>query len=169
MKHGQWSIVQQIGFAKMTSGMKNQAKLEEKRIETQRGIVNQFLKQRKIMSKNTKNTDKDTSNKKISDPLLEELLQTMLKLISQQSPISDDLLLICWKYEMSINSNEKNNRLWKVLNNIVQNVLNNSRNKRNWIWFKSYVLNSIVKLEVLYYFVLCCFACAFNVCSCCWH
>ena len=40
--------------------MKNQAKLEEKRIETKRGIVNQFLKQRGIMSNNNSDKNKIT-------------------------------------------------------------------------------------------------------------
>ena len=138
----------------MASGMKNQAKVEEIRIEMKRGIADQFLKQRRLLSK-LKDNDKQ------SDVLFEEMIETLLKLITKQLPISDDILLICWKYEMLINPNEKNNRLWKVLNNVILNVLNNSRNKRNWIWFKSYILNSIVEFYMFLFFFL------FGVCVSC--
>ena len=41
-----WGIVQEIALAKMGARMKVQAKNEETRIESKRGIVYQFLKER---------------------------------------------------------------------------------------------------------------------------
>ena len=124
MKHGQWSSVKQIALAKMGSKMKNQAKLEEKRIESKRGIAQQFLKQRKIMGFDVQD-----------DVLLEQLLLTVINLIEQRLPVSDDMLLVCWKYEMLKNGNEKKNRLWNVLKTTIKYVLDHSKNKRNWIWY----------------------------------
>ena len=126
IKHGQWSVVKQIALARMGSKMKNQAKLEEKRIESQRGIASQFLKQRQTMG-----YDID------DDVLLEQLLLTVIKLIEQMLPVSDDMLMVCWKYEMEkSNGNEKENRLWNVLKTTVEYVLDHSKNKRNWIWYE---------------------------------
>ena len=138
IKHGQWSNVQQISLAPMGSSMKNQAKNEQKRIETSRGVVDKFLKQRAVMCK-----DKE-------DLLLEELLLTVIELIKQKAPISDSMLLLSWKYETSKNSNENENRLWIVIKATLEDVLQHSKNKRKWIWFQKYIFNSIVTLHFLF-------------------
>ena len=69
--------------------------------------------------------------------------------------MTDDFLLLCWKYEMSKHPKEKENRLWKALEAAVEAVLLNSANKRNWIWFKAYLLESIIWYDnVLALFVI---------------
>ena len=142
IKLGQWSIVQQISLAKMGSGMKSKAKNEEKRIEARRGIVSQFLKQRKIML-NRDNSDRDL--------LLEELLLTMLKLIDIKAPISDDMLLLVWNYEMRKHPTKLENRLWNMLESTVKDILTKPKNKRNWVWFSKYLLNSVIWYEIIPY------------------
>ena len=157
IRYGQWSIVQQIALAKMGNKMKNQAKDEEKRIESKRGIVQQFLNERRLIvnekqsekkeTKTNKNSEKENnnSNNRFEDDLCEEMLKTLLNLISKKLPISDDMLLLCWKYEMmKTNGSEKENRLWKVLKRVIQDVLDNSKNKRIWIWFKNSIFASTV-------------------------
>ena len=84
-----------------------------------------------------------------NDSLLENLLLTVIKLIEQQLAISDDILNICWKYEMDKNPNEKENRLWNVLKNTIEYVLSNSKNKRIWIWFKSCIFSSVIWYELV--------------------
>ena len=84
-----------------------------------------------------------------NDSLLENLLLTVIKLIEQQLAISDDILNICWKYEMDKNPNEKENRLWNVLKNTIEYVLDNSKNKRIWIWFKSCIFQSVIWYELV--------------------
>ena len=69
------------------------------------------------------------------DELLEQLLLTVIKLIEQRLPLSDDMLLVCWKYEMLKNGNRNKNRLWNVLITTIKYVLDHSKNKRNWIWY----------------------------------
>ena len=98
--------------------------MKEKRIESKRGIASQFLKQRQSMGYDI---DDDT--------LLEQLLLTVIKLIEQRLPVSDDMLMVCWKYEMEKHNNEKENRLWNVIKTTVEHVLDHSKNKRNWIWY----------------------------------
>ena len=128
----------QISLAPMGSSMKNQAQNEKIRIETERGIVDQFIKMRKkINSKNNDNNDKE-------DELLEQLLLTVIELIKEQLAISDSMLLLCWKYEISKHSNINDNRLWKVIEETLNDVLKHSKNKRKWIWFQKYIFKSIV-------------------------
>ena len=84
-----------------------------------------------------------------NDSLLEGLLLTVIKLIEQKLSISDDLLLLVWKYEMIKHPNEKENRLWNVLQNMIKYVLDNSKNKRSWFWFKSCIFDSIIWYELV--------------------
>ena len=86
-----------------------------------------------------------------NDSLLEGLLLTVIKLIEQKLSISDDLLLLVWKYEMIKHPNEKENRLWNVLQNMIKYVLDNSKNKRSWFWFKSCIFDSIIWYELVHF------------------
>ena len=49
---------------------------------------------------------------------------------------------------MSKHPKEKENRLWKALEAAVEAVLINFANKRNWIWFKTYILTSVIWYEI---------------------
>ena len=189
----------------MGSRMKNQAKEEESRIESKRGFVYQFLKQRKEMleekeikkqenDKSIKNemleekekvqdgTESDAKDEKKDetkenaksetkndkremkeekengkhenekeeekgDALLQELVLTMLELIEKEAPISQDLLFLCWKYEETA----KTNRLWKALQIKIEEALDNSKNKKKWIWFKTYIFDSMVCLALCFF------------------
>ena len=190
IKAGQWGIVQNIALSQMGSKKQNKAKMEEHRIESQRAVVKNFLKERQEMltrakttittrkaegqkekpqkiqetqetgcattktniSQSTKTDDHEapvtreqTNNVTCEeDKLLEELLQTQLNLLMKKSPLSDDMLLLVWKYEMSINATGDTNRLWLSLSKIIEEVLDNASNKRDWFWFKTYILQSIV-------------------------
>ena len=181
MKMGKWSHVQQIALAKMGQRMKNQAKTEEKRIESKRGIVSQFIKLRRriVEEKSEKGKDEEYEKKKtvdekkdpneskeekkneneneneskkekkeceLNDPFLEELSNTVLKLIEMQAPISDDMLYLCWKYEGGKKKNE-DNRLWIRLKKLIGDILDDSKNKQKWIWFKQNLLSSVIWYE----------------------
>ena len=139
----------------MGADMKNKCKIEQKRIENTRGIASSFIKQRESMTtattenKQEEKIDNVDSTLLHNDIIMEELLETMLKLIKNRSPISDDLLLICWKHEMKQHPLESDNRLWKALEKSVENVLSDSNNKRNWIWLSRYILSSVVWYELV--------------------
>ena len=170
IKYGEWSIMKKLSLAKMGSRMKDKAKKEENKIETTRGIVSSFLKQRKnILDKNNEqvmpehktdektdqengNHDKDKDGKDGKDAFMEELLLTMNELISNKKPICDSMLLLCWKYEtsrMKKSKDGKENRLWKVLENTIRNVLDQgTSNRLNWVWFKKFILHSPIWYEM---------------------
>ena len=129
---------------------------KEKTQETQETVTTKTTNslQARLTSENEKTRDKTTSEQ---DKLLEELLQTQLNLLLKKLPLSDDILLLCWKYEMSINPSGDTNRLWLSLSTIIEEVLDNANNKRDWFWFKTYILQSIVEYLVCFLFcvVLC--------------
>ena len=132
----------------MGNKMKNQAKDEEKRIESKRGIVSQFLNERRLMKapQSNDNGGGGASGKdRFDDQLCEQMLQTILNLLKKKLPVSDDMMLLVWTYEMKrSNGNEKENRLWNVLKTTIEDVLDHSKNKRNWIWFKNNIFGSMV-------------------------
>ena len=196
IKAGQWGIVQNIALSQMGSRKQTKAKTEENRIESQRAIVKNFLKERQtmltrarstaIITKAEGQTEKEVEKEKLKtqetqietqgtetevitktttityenmtsenekvpekmeseqDELLENLLQTVLNLLSKKLPLSDDILLLVWKYEMSINATGDTNRLWLTLSTTIEDVLDNASNRRDWFWFKTYILQSIV-------------------------
>ena len=62
-------------------------------------------------------------------------------------------VILCWKYEQSKqNKNEKQhnkNRLWIKLEQLIDNTLDDGKNKQKWIWFKQHLLSSIIWHEIV--------------------
>ena len=107
---------------------------ERTKVEKQRGIVEKFL------------TRSKTSN------FLEGVLATVIAMIENFEPISDDILLLCWKYEISKNKSNKNydplsSKLWKVIDKAMNDVLTIPVNKRKWFWYKEYLFHSAIWYE----------------------
>ena len=169
---GQWSMAHQIATSQMGSRMRKRAIKEEEGIEMKRGIAHQFLKQRldkrrrettiktggaggagvggpRAFEKKEKDNENVNENDDTYDELLEELLLTLISLIESKLALSDDMLLICWKYEMSHKKSYKENRLWNSISKTITSVLNDSKNKRNWLWFEKYILSSVIWYELV--------------------
>ena len=154
-KHGNWMIVKQILMSKMGNKMKEKAKNDETMIKSQYGIVNQFLKRRKAirmnrmnkMNNNNDNNDNKDNNNNDSknDILMEEMVITMIDLIETQCAISDDMLLLTFKYETEqCNKIESKHRIWNVIKKVMAQVLDSNNKHKNWNWFHIYLLKSRV-------------------------
>ena len=149
LKFGRWSIYQKILFSKMGTKMKEQLETTRAKLESKDAIVHQFLSLRSLemLSKNDENNDSNVSN---VDLAMESILETVINLINERLPISDDLLLVCWKYElMKLSKNDENfnplnTRLWIAISNVLNNVLELPLNKKDYIWFSSYLLHSSI-------------------------
>ena len=74
----------------MGDKMKEKADTERFKIEKQNGNIRQFLNQMK------KNSDNNGNNTEAMQLLLSNLIQ----LIEQRLPLSDDLLLLCFRWEL---------------------------------------------------------------------
>lgn len=162
--------------------MKQQLEDKQSRIDLQRGMAHQFLEHRRNVQKkkakqakeakkgNTQNSannsDDETKednyttqsslnvfNDNIGDAAMESILQTVIDLINLRAPLSDDLLLLCWKYEMtsnkqhSFNFDPLNTRLWRTIEGVLTQILEVPVNKTDFIWFKSYLFDSAVKFN----------------------
>lgn len=101
--------------------------------------------------------------------IMDNVVKKMVNLINKQLPISDDLLLACWKFEemkkndkKDTNNNDSksiyitdkkqeeeentsNNRIWECLKKQIINVLKEPKNKFQWYWLELYILDSVVK------------------------
>ena len=138
MQHGNWIIVKTISLAKMGSKIKDMVKKIEKKIDLQRGIVEHILNH-------------------FNEKLMNEIVIQMVELIHKQLPISDDLLLACWKFETqnknkSNNKNQKN-RIWLAIKEKIRHVLDVShktdQNKIGKYWFDLYIAQSSIWYEVV--------------------
>ena len=137
MKLGRWRFVKQCLLPQMGDKMQVKAKNEEDRIELKRGIQFQFLKQRKqLWMKKMQN-----KNEQLDDPLMEGMVTTMIELIRNEKPFSDDNLLLCWKYECdkllmksnnskSVRINGADHRLWTAIQTSVGSILIKNKNTK---------------------------------------
>ena len=162
IEKGHWGIVALIVMAKMGSKMKEKAKKEKGQIKSQQGMVHQFLRERKDMTEKTgKGNEKGKQNKKekekekqstdateYEDSLMEEMTATLIRLIRSEKSISDDMLVLCWKYEsVKCQNIESKHRLWNVIQEKMTQVLDSDIKQTNWQWFDIYLLNSNIWYE----------------------
>ena len=120
--------------------LKMKAQRERGVLQSKRGIVHQFLVQR-------------NNNVAFEDSALESILETMIVLISNRLAISDDMLLLCWRYELSkerkrnLNGecNPLKTRLWKAIESCLAQVLKIPPNKKDLAWFQTYLFDSAVE------------------------
>ena len=137
----QWAVYRKLLFGKMGNKMKNKAKNEEKRISIKEGISDVFLNN--IVDKNSN--------------VLEDIVTEMINLIKAKKPMSDDLLLIAWKYEENriasaakdsniyiVPQENKVNRIQKALMDQLTQALSKKIKKRDFLWFKYYLFDSVV-------------------------
>ena len=99
-KYGRWEIFEKMLFAKMGDKMKEKADLERNRIEKQNGIIRQFLNEINNKNSNNKETETKTQTDSNAKQSMQFLLNTLIQLIEARLPISDDLLLLCWRWEL---------------------------------------------------------------------
>ena len=82
---------------------------------------------------------------------LEVICKTVLQLLKHRMPISDDLMLIVWKYlhERESKCSIEENRIDKELINSCRLALrhDNPCKSRDYFWFKTYVLGSNIWLQ----------------------
>ena len=129
--------------------MKEQLQDTQSDLELKRGIVHQFLVLRqKITNTNTKTNKRDVNG----DNAMDSMLETVIELISQRLPISDTMLLLCWKYENKEYSKNESfdplkSRLWQSIEKVLNNILELPLNKKEYIWFRKYLFNSAIWYE----------------------
>ena len=137
MTKGHWQMVKDISLAKMGSKIKNKAKETEKIVTLNRGIAYHIL---------DRFDEKDMNTKGLSgSSLMEQIVVKMEKLIADKLPISDHLLLACWKYERK--TKKKVNRIWKAIKAQVLEICAEPQDDRDWYWFQLYIINSAIWYE----------------------
>ena len=155
-KLGYWEIYQTLTFAKLGNKMGNEIEITRDSIELKRGMVKQFLKHFDC---------KDVNSNEYKS--MQSLLTCLLYLIENKLPFSDDLLLLCFHFELQImrfNSNNNNTneinplntKTWQTLSKVCDQTLSIPQNRRDFLWFRSYVLKSSVQYyNIIFSFVFC--------------
>ena len=111
---------------------------ERARIEKQRGIVNRYLYNQNKLNK----SDKGKTN-----AAMDNILETTIFMIENKEPISDDILLLCWKYSIATNEDPLKSKLWLTIDKCISDVLTIPLQKRWWFWFEQYMFHSSIWYE----------------------
>ena len=165
------------------SNKQGKQKIEEavQSVQQQTQTINTFFQYLGVVSpkqwqKNEKNKDKDKEKQNDSDEkevekkedlkekelahsTLKLLLETVQKILKDKMPVSQDLLMISWKYCQMLDRNNNNSNGGKsshvamykeVLNGTIREALNheNAAKVRDYYWFKEYILNSNIWFEL---------------------
>eukprot|EP01084_Bolivina_argentea_P154778 269785_1 len=126
---GNWIAVNKLIFASMGNKMRQKADEEIAKLNRNKGIVAQWFRFYPI-----DNIDSDEYKS------MTKMVESLKTLIRNKLPISDDLLLICFSFEMKQNQNDPLKcSLWKCLYDTLNNCLRIPLNRRNWLWFKQYI------------------------------
>ena len=129
---GNVDIVEKLTFASMGDKMRQKANEQVAKLNRVEGMVKQWFRFYKCDDKN--------SNEYKS---LEQMVEAIKILIKKRLPISDDLLLLCFNFELKKNKgNPLECSIWKTLYNTLNKALRIPLNRRNWLWFKQYIFGS---------------------------
>ena len=98
-------------------------------MKKQNGIISNILNEMNNVIK-----DKNEKNK-----FMDTLTKIMCNIIEKKLSFSDDLLNLCWIYNKNTDSNDLFKVLMKTCNDIIEN-----ENKKEWYFFKTFILTSNV-------------------------
>ena len=139
---GHWHVYEKIIFAQKGSKIKDKVTKERNRLDLIRGTVYKFLQV------TDEKDDKDSNN--VNG--MENLLSDMINLIENRQPLSDDMLLASWHYEIRTKKlqDKTQSRLWIAIENALNQVLSLPLSKIEFVWFKSYLFRSSIWYENVY-------------------
>ncbi len=89
-------------------------------------------------------TARSILDKKALDP--KALTEHIIECFEERLPFSEDLLFLCWVFARESNEHPLDSMLWQGISKRLRDVLTLPLNPLDWAWFKSYVMNSAVKL-----------------------
>ena len=116
-------------FGKLNGNVSDNVSNISFNMNKQNGIIENILNE-------MNNIIKDKNEKR---KFMDLLTTIMCNIISKKLSFSDDLLNLCWIY----NKNTDSNDLWKVLISICNDIVE-SGNKKEWYYFKTFILTSNV-------------------------
>eukprot|EP01083_Nonionella_stella_P076970 209942_1 len=131
-KDGKWDIVAKLAFASMSNKMRQKADEQIAKLDRNKGIVKQWFRFYQV---NDSGSDEYKS--------MIKMVESVKTLIQNKLPFSDDLLLMCFHFEMTQHGNDPLKcSLWQCIHDTLNDVLRIPLNRRNWLWFKQYIFGS---------------------------
>eukprot|EP01084_Bolivina_argentea_P070296 127804_1 len=128
---GHWIIVNKLTFASMGNKMREKSDEQIAKLNRNHGIIKQWFR-----FYNCDNIESDEYKSMV------KMVESLKTLIKNRLPISDEMLLLVFHFEMKQNNNNPLEcSLWKCLCNTLNEILRIPLNRRNWLWFKQYILN----------------------------
>eukprot|EP01084_Bolivina_argentea_P149227 260711_1 len=136
---GKWKLVGALTFVSMSNKMRQKSNEQIDKLNRNKGIIKQWFR--------FYNIDNKDSNEYNSMIKMTESIKTLIK---NRLPFSDDLLLLCFNFEMKHNLYDPLKcSIWNCLYHTINKVLKIPLNRRNWLWFKQYVFQSSIFYQTL--------------------
>eukprot|EP01084_Bolivina_argentea_P179477 310134_1 len=132
--YGQWDSASKLTFASMGDKMRQKSDEQVAKLNRNKGICKQWFR-----FYNVEMVDSDEYKSMV------KMVDSLKILIKKRLPLSDDLLLLCFHFEMKKNNgNPLKCSLWNCLYDTLNEILRIPLNRRNWLWFKQYIFNSLL-------------------------
>ena len=79
------------------------------------------------------------------EEVLETMMQIIIQSIKQKVAYSDDILFICFQYEITKKGKKpKETVLYETIRDVVVDILSHTEHKKDWYWMKTYILSSSI-------------------------
>eukprot|EP01083_Nonionella_stella_P094043 263768_1 len=106
------------------------------------------IKRQKAITQNITNVLQNKYDVITRDFFQDTIIDIMSQIIKQKLAFSDDLLSLCWTLvcHNDTNTDPFQSELWRIIASTCEDVIKNG-NKRDWDWFKTYVVSSSVWYE----------------------
>ncbi len=133
-RNGSYAILEEINLAAMKGSMKGRVVEERLKLSSKKAMATNFLE-----------TNKCFTPKSEGYEMMKSMQKSIITCLEQRTPLSEDMLYVSWKWLSKVKKEgSSKSKLWEAIKETLLNVLTLPINKRDWEWFKLFVMENVV-------------------------
>eukprot|EP01083_Nonionella_stella_P073837 199931_1 len=129
-----YHVEQLLLFASLNANSGNQIRDTAHNLKKQKGVLDNIMHQL---------SSYDTDDVSWKEVFCDTLTDLMIHIINQKLAFSDDLLNLCFHFELHDGKDILSTKLWHALSKTCTDIIQNG-NKKQWFWLKTFILPSTV-------------------------
>ncbi len=127
-------FLEELNLAGMKGSMKGRVVEERAKLCSKKGMASNFLETNDCF-----NASSDGYS------MMKILEKSIISCLKQKTPLSEDMLYLTWKWVCkTTKGGSSNSELWEAIEETLLEVLKLPINKRDWQWFKMFVMENVV-------------------------
>ncbi len=134
-ENGCYAFLEELNLVAMKGSTKGRVIEERLKLSSKKAMATNFL--------NANNCFNPSSE---GYSMMKRMETSIIECLKQKTPLSEDMLYVTWKWVSKVTGEARsgNSELWTTIKETLLSVLTIPINKRDWEWFKVYVMENVV-------------------------